>query len=1420
MSACDNQRGISRVGATDIGAFESQGFTLAVTSGNSQSTPINTAFTAPLVVTVTSVFPEPVAGGKVTFTPPGSGASAALTANPATLASNGTASVTATANGTLGQNYAVTASSAGLRGSVSFTLSNTEAPSLVVTTTADANNPYDGLTSLREAIAYADTLSGHHDVTFAPGVTGVIDLMSALPALTGDVALVGPGAASLTVQRDAAAAHFSVFTVSANATVGFSGLTISGGYSDADGGGIHANSGSSVMVTNSTLTGNSASYRGGSIYTDFGSSLTMINSTLASNSAPYGGGIYANSSTLTVTNSILTDNSAISAGGGIFANYTTTVTNSTLTGNSAQYGYGGGIYANSTSTVTVTNGTLTGNSAQYGGGIYANSSTVTLSNGILWGNTAQYTGVQIYGSATVNYSDVQGGWAGAGNINVDPRLTALGNYGGPTQTVALLPGSPAISTGNANLQAWWKFDEGTGSTATDSSPNHFDATLVGATWSADRPANFPTGNSLHFAGNNNYALLPNADLNRFTVTAWVKRDTVNSAPDAAILLSVNNGGWGIGFKGNANHDSIFLTQTGVGHVDSVGTITDTANWHQVAVSYDGTYARFYIDGHLDSTVYYGVHFSSNNGNYAIGDRGPLGGAAFHGNLDDMRLFNTVLTDGQIASIYSAPPTDQRGVNRNALPDMGAYEFFGVAGVTSSKANGAYTVGAVIPIQVTFSENVTVTGTPRLTLNNGAVVDYSGGCGSTTLTFDYTVAAGQDVADLDYTTATSLAPNGGTIRDGAGTDVSLTLPDPGGTGSLGANKNIVIDTVAPTLSLPANLTAEAGAASGAVVVYTASADDVGGSGIAAISSLPASGSTFALSTTTVNVSATDNAGNTATGSFLVTVVDTAPPSITGTPANRTVYTTDPTGALVTWAAPTANDLVSGSVPVTADHASGSLFALGTTTVTLTAKDAAGNTATSSFVVTVQEAPSLVVTTTTDSLDPLDLKTSLREAIAYADTLSGHHDITFASGVTGVLDLMSALPTLTRDIALVGPGAANLTVQRDAAALHFGVIRVAANDMARISGLTIAGGYSDSDGGGIYVDYSSTFTVTDSTLTGNNSGGYGGGIYAGCYSTVTVINSTLTGNSAEYGGGGIIANDSSIVTVTNSTLTGNSAATWGGGIFAPGNVAVINSTLTSNSAADKGGAIYAYDDEVYPYPGIVTLINSTLVGNSSANAGAGIYADRNTATLTNTLVARNTLTDNVTPSDIGGTLDATSSYNLIGDGSGVLNPALHNLLGSMASPLEPLLAPLGDYGGPTQTMPLLPGSPALNAGTSGTGSPTADQRGISRVGATDIGAFESQGFTLAVTSGNSQSTPINTPFTAPLVVTVTSVFPEPVAGGKITFTPPGTGASAALTANLKFYHNRAAAVAKTMSSPTCNSRFERISRIVILRLMVRV
>jgi hypothetical protein len=126
----------------------------------------------------------------------------------------------------------------------------------------------------------------------------------------------------------------------------------------------------------------------------------------------------------------------------------------------------------------------------------------------------------------------------------------------------------------------------------------------------------------------------------------------------------------------------------------------------------------------------------------------------------------------------------------------------VTNITSTTTDGTYTAGQEIPITVQFSEAVTVTGTPQLTLatgGSGTIVNYANGSGTNTLTFIYVVTDGDTWADLDYLSSTALTLNGGTIQDKAGNDADLTLAAPGTANSLGANKALVIDAVVPTVT---------------------------------------------------------------------------------------------------------------------------------------------------------------------------------------------------------------------------------------------------------------------------------------------------------------------------------------------------------------------------------------------------------------------------------------------------------------------------------------------------------------------------------------------------------------------------------------------------------------------------------------------
>jgi hypothetical protein len=255
------------------------------------------------------------------------------------------------------------------------------------------------------------------------------------------------------------------------------------------GGGMH-NFGGSPTLTNCSFTENSATVLGGGMFNSGSSSPTMTNCTFSRNSAyTYGGGGMENrESSPTLTNCTFSGNSAETDGGGI-RNWRSSpaVTNCTFSFNSGWRGggmynsehsspvltncmfaansaedAGGGMY-NMRSDPALTNCTLSGNYAAYGGGMCNNSADPTLTNCILWDNTAQ-SAPQIYEDwssvATVSYSDVQGGWPGVGNIDADPCFVEP-EYFGPI--------------------AYWKFDEGGGTTAYDSAGSN-NGSVYGAQW--------------------------------------------------------------------------------------------------------------------------------------------------------------------------------------------------------------------------------------------------------------------------------------------------------------------------------------------------------------------------------------------------------------------------------------------------------------------------------------------------------------------------------------------------------------------------------------------------------------------------------------------------------------------------------------------------------------------------------------------------------------------------------------------------------------------------------------------------------------------------------------------------------------------------------------------------------------------------
>jgi parallel beta-helix repeat protein len=222
--------------------------------------------------------------------------------------------------------------------------------------------------------------------------------------------------------------------------------TISGNSADGYGGGIYCRGNSSPTITNCTISGNSAEEMGGGIYCDE-SSPVITNCIISGNSATWGGGICCdhNSSPI-ITNCTINDNSAKEGeGGGISCwDSSPTITNCTINGNSAGYD-GGGICCAFNSSPTITNCTISGNLADWnGGGISCEgNSSPSVVNSILWGDSPDEISVLSSSSIDITYSDIEGGWAGVGNINADPLFVGDGDY-------HLTADSPCIDAGTNN----------------------------------------------------------------------------------------------------------------------------------------------------------------------------------------------------------------------------------------------------------------------------------------------------------------------------------------------------------------------------------------------------------------------------------------------------------------------------------------------------------------------------------------------------------------------------------------------------------------------------------------------------------------------------------------------------------------------------------------------------------------------------------------------------------------------------------------------------------------------------------------------------------------------------------------------------------------------------------------------------------
>ena len=336
--------------------------------------------------------------------------------------------------------------------------------------------------------------------------------------------------------------------------------------------------------------------------------------------------------------------------------------------------------------------------------------------------------------------------------------------------------------------------------------------------------------------------------------------------------------------------------------------------------------------------------------------------------------------------------------------------------------------------------------------------------------------------------------------------------------------------------------------------------------------------------------------------------------------------------------------------------------------------------------------------------------LRYVLTQVNLDSTADTVTFSSGLTGTITLTSALPAITNNVTITGPGANAVTISGAGAYTVFTINASTVN----ISGLTIANGYAATEGGGI-VNNSATLTVTNCVFLSNKAVIFGGAIFNNA--ALNVGESTFYDNSAISGGGAIenYGNFNAVsLTVTNSTFTSNTSGSGGAienGAARTGNnhlVGVIQSTFYGNTAT-AGGAIE--NDPTLGGNEVVGVTNSLFSGNKVNSITAAGAAVNNSSGGPEVNASFNVFWNNT---DIGGSEDDCNGCSS----------------NSNTTDADPLLLPIGNFGGTMPTQLTQPGSSAICAGSNALAidwndNPLPyDQRGFPRItsGCVDVGATQ--------------------------------------------------------------------------------------------------
>ncbi|WP_370688308.1 cadherin-like domain-containing protein [Flavimaribacter sediminis] len=1171
------------------------------------------------------------------------------------------------------------------------------ATSIIVTTTEDVVDANDGQTSLREAIALANSFSNrdadgdgsdHDTITFASDIGEAFEnggtiylgdygelLINSDITINGDVD--GDGVADVTLDANTAEgaedASSRIFSIQ-NTSVDLEGLVVTGGNanssgggvllaggrldllnttvsnntSNSDGGGLLISGGGVVTLNNVTLSNNVAGGSGGG-FASLGSVAVLTDTTISGNSASTsGGGFVTQGGTETLTNTTISDNHAGNEGGGIASQAgRTTMTNTTLSGNGAN-SFGGGISLRG-GEATLVNATLSGNSASTGGGLSKLGGSANLSNTLVLGNSGGETfgGYSDDGGNIVGGKDVEDVFA---EIDLDTGGGLLADNGGPVKTIALKVDltNPALDAAVSDGSFMIEATDARGESA-------FDQSDV----------------------DNGLGNADGRDIGAYELT----RSVVNNAPTGEVLI-----------VGTAEEDRV-LNADASGLADANGLGTFSYQWQRSidsGATFDdiaGATVQGYTLGDADVGALVQVVASYTDGqgtaeSVASAATGPVA------NINDAPTGAVLITgtaeEDQVLTADASGLADADGLGTLSFQwrrstDGGA-TFDDIAGATSADYTlGDADVGALVQVAASYT-------------------DGQGTAESVT----------SAVVNVKAPPTGSVLISGTAEEDQMLTVDASALADANGLGTLSYHWQRSIDG-GSTFDDIAGATAE---------TYTLGDDDVGALVQVVVSYTDGQGT--AESVTSAPTGAVANVNDTPTGSVL----------ISGTVEEEQVLTADASGLAdadglgllsYQWQRSTDGgatfDDIAGATAESYTLANDDVGAVVQVVVSYT--DGRGTTESvasdpTAEVVEPSETPSLIVTTAEDVVDANDGVTSLREALAYANATDdadgdgfGNDKITFDESVfgddatiyLGANYQLIITSDVTIDGDIDGDGRADVTLNANSGAgQDDAVTRVmmVSGGTSHLEGLIFTGG-NDLDGAGVRVSGGAAVVLENSILTGNASYLTGGGLYIQSGSMATLTNSTVSGNNANYGGG--ITNRGT-VELNSTTVSGNNAA-YGGGIYNQGTATLVNSTIADNEA-DLGGGLSNYSE--------ATLINATFSGNVAENGG-GIRAANGSLALTNSLVLGNS----------GG--EVTGGYtsgggNLVGDGAVAAEDVFENTHSNTAGTVAGVLA---DNGGLVETIALksVADNPALDRG--GSVAETTDANGNSR----DVDLYDAYG-----------------------------------------------------------------------------------------------